>query len=43
MTNDTQMGSKRLTIFQEPHGWYWCMNAEGESGWIPVENVRVVE
>ena len=25
----------------ESHGWYWCTNNHGDSGWIPSEVVRV--
>lgn len=25
-----------VTILDENSGWYWCENAAGEQGWIPV-------
>jgi SH3-like domain-containing protein len=39
----TASEGESVAILQETHGWYWCTNAEGVSGWIPAENVGVVE
>ncbi|HUS15847.1 MAG TPA: SH3 domain-containing protein [Chloroflexia bacterium] len=30
-----------LTIEQEAAGWYWCREAQGRRGWVPVSHVRV--
>lgn len=28
-----------LVAAQEESGWLWCTNRNGESGWVPVENL----
>jgi hypothetical protein len=38
----TASEGESVAILQETHGWYWCTNVEGVSGWIPVENVGVI-
>jgi uncharacterized protein YgiM (DUF1202 family) len=30
-----------LTILKEESGWAWCMNQNGEEGWVPKECIRV--
>ncbi len=30
---------EELTVDKEESGWAWCTNQQGESGWIPVENI----
>ena len=29
-----------MTGLKSTHGWTWCQNAAGESGWVPTRNLR---
>jgi hypothetical protein len=31
----------KLIIFREMAGWFWCRDALGQYGWVPVEKVIV--
>lgn len=33
----------KLRIYEETHGWYWVRTLEGVWGWVPVENVELME
>jgi len=33
---------EQLTIVKEAEGWYWCVNSNGETGWVPQENVEIL-
>lgn len=33
---------QELEIFHEVAGWYWCRSVDGESGWVPVENIELL-
>jgi len=30
---------EELIAGQEESGWFWCTNREGQSGWVPIENL----
>ena len=32
-----------ITVEIEAGGWFWCRNQSGRCGWIPAENVEIVE
>ncbi|NPV57511.1 MAG: hypothetical protein HPY76_12680 [Anaerolineae bacterium] len=32
-----------LTLKQEESGWYWAENSDGAGGWVPAENLRLLE
>ncbi len=36
------VGEELVMSDQEESSWVWCTNQEGESGWIPLDNVEVV-
>ena len=31
---------EELTVSKDESGWMWCTNQEGQSGWVPAENVE---
>lgn len=31
-----------LTVKQEESGWLWCVNAQGEQGWVPISHVKLL-
>lgn len=33
---------ERLIIEKQESGWAWVRTSEGRSGWIPLENVRII-
>jgi hypothetical protein len=33
---------EELVIGEEAGGWLWCTNSQGQSGWIPADNVEVI-
>lgn len=33
---------EELIIYYEESGWFWCANQQGQSGWIPAENVEII-
>lgn len=34
---------ERLTGYEQAAGWVWSVNAAGERGWVPLDNVRLVD
>ena len=30
-----------LTLIEERHGWAWCRNEQGESGWVPLGSLAI--
>ena len=34
---------EQLKIIKEAEGWYWCENGGGQMGWVPGENVEILE
>jgi len=37
-----RMGDK-LTVLDEESGWYWCALGDDEKGWVPIENLELLE
>lgn len=35
----TVSAGDELVAHQEEGGWLWCMNQQGESGWVPLDHV----
>ncbi len=43
--NATELNVKtgeELIIIEEEAEWYWVINQEGKSGWVPFENVQII-
>jgi hypothetical protein len=43
--NATELNVKRgelLVIEVEEAEWYWVINQEGKSGWVPIKNVQII-
>ncbi len=41
----TELGvvvDNELVAEKEESGWVWCINKQGESGWVPLENVTLL-
>jgi hypothetical protein len=34
---------EELALHKSESGWYWATNKEGESGWVPVNHIELVE
>jgi hypothetical protein len=34
--------SQELDILNEEAGWFWCTGGDGESGWVPAENIELI-
>lgn len=32
-----------LIILDTEAGWYWCKTDRGQSGWVPTENMKIIE
>lgn len=32
-----------LLILDTEAGWYWCKTDSGKSGWVPAENLKIIE
>ncbi len=33
---------EELVLHYEESGWFWCTNRQGQSGWMPAENVEMI-
>jgi len=42
-TELTVRAGTELTFSREESGWLWCTTPEGNSGWVPQENVEIIE
>ena len=31
-----------LIIKEEEAEWFWVINQEGKSGWVPIKNVQII-
>ncbi len=36
----TCRAGENLTGLKTTHGWAWCRNESGETGWVPLRNLR---
>lgn len=34
---------EKLERLERAGGWWFCQNATGETGWVPLENIRTLE
>jgi len=34
---------EELVVLNEESRWYWCRNSQSKSGWVPCENVELLE
>jgi hypothetical protein len=34
---------EKFIIEKEESGWFWVSNNEGKTGWVPIENVKLIE
>lgn len=41
-TELTVQPGELLQVFNEIAGWYWCSMENGETGWVPVENLEKI-
>ena len=33
---------ERLEVLSQTHGWAWCRNAAGETGWVPISCLAIL-
>ncbi|MDD4052682.1 MAG: SH3 domain-containing protein [candidate division Zixibacteria bacterium] len=33
---------EEILVAREESGWFWCMNQQGDSGWVPAQCIQIV-
>jgi hypothetical protein len=41
-TELTVVIGEELLVTQEESGWFWCINRQGKSGWVPLDHVTLL-
>ena len=44
--NSTELNitiGEELIIEKEEAEWFWVINQKGKEGWVPIENVEIIE
>lgn len=42
-TELTVKKGERLTVIEEVASWYWCRSERGSLGWVPKQNVEIIQ
>ena len=41
-TELTVVVGEELMVTQEANGWFWCINSQGKSGWVPSDHMTLL-